>query len=634
MLYNYTADLCGFFLSILIGMVCFFNKTEQDNKTRYLSRLITINFLLCGTSTITAILNNHNSFGVLALFANYIYCYVCIHILIYVVLYIFSLIPGYFDKMQEYEKTTKITFITSEFVLLALVIVLYALKFEIPQIISYCKYWSYFNIGGTILSCSILLYILGSTKSHLQIRKSTLIIFPFLVCGGIFQFTHTNIKISGFLYALLVSFFYIFYHSKQLDIMSGGYLNSSFSEDFSKLLKKKKEFYVVTVVIANFDFLKKILKEEEINKQLSNALRVFNYANTKLKIYRESVDRVSFIIEKEHTTNIEEGINKMINLFLKQNDNFKDVSEILHFKTYFADCPDTIDNFRSFIKVRKAVYEQCEIDSVYRIKKEDISKILNEDELIGIFNDIFTKNDATDERIQVVYQPILDIETNQFKTMEALTRLKINGKLIFPDNFIHILEDNGLMHKYSLIVLQKICIFLNKIKDKDFDIDGVSLNISSDEFRMNSFESDIVNILQKYNIDPSYIRLELTESNDAATQAIIDERMTSMQAKGFKFYLDDFGTGYSNITKLATLKFDTIKIDKSIIWNSLSNEDIKQLLQDLTTFIRARNMDVLFEGVETQEMVELSDKVKYLQGYLYSKPITEEETIKFLENNN
>lgn len=634
MLYNYTADMCGLFLSVLVGMVCFFNKVENDNKVKYLSKMIIINFLLCGSSILTALLNNIGSFGEFALIVNYFYCYICIHILIYVILYVFNLLPEYIDKIFEIEKKLKCLFIASESILLGIVIIFYANKIEISQIIKYCKYWSYLNIGVTILLCSIILYVVGRKKAHTQVRRSTMIIFPFLVCGGVFQFTHTNIKISGFLYSLLFVFFYVFYHSKQLDVMSGGYLNNSFGEDFVKLIKKKTQFYVVTVVISNFDFLKKVLNEEEINKQLSNALKMFNNSNSKLKIYRESIDRVSFIIEKEHTENVESGIKKMISIFLNQNITFKDVSEMLHFKIYVVDCPDTIDSFRTFVKVRKNVYEKCEIDQYYRIVKDDVKKILNEDELLNIINDIFSKNDPMDNRIQVVYQPIFDIETNKFKTMEALTRLKIDDKTIFPDNFIPILEENGIMHKYSLLVLKKICIFLNKIKDKNFDIDGISLNISSDEFKMNSFESDIMNILEEYNIEPSYIRLELTESNDAATQAIIDERMTSMQAKGFKFYLDDFGTGYSNITKLAMLKFDTIKIDKSIIWNSLSNDDIKQLLRDLTTFIRARNMDVLFEGIETEEMVELSDKVKYLQGYLYSKPITENETIQFLENNN
>ena len=254
-----------------------------------------------------------------------------------------------------------------------------------------------------------------------------------------------------------------------------------------------------------------------------------------------------------------------------------------------------------------------------------------QENLLTIFEDIFTKNNPYDERIQVVYQPILDLDTNKFKTMEALTRLYIDGKTIYPDNFIPLLENNRLIHKYSLLVLEKICIFLNKIKNENFDLDGISVNFSSDEYAMLSFKEDIINILNKYDVDPSYIRLELTESNDVATQDIIANQMKEMQELGFKFYLDDFGTGYSNITKLALLKFDTIKIDKSIVWNSISNSDIKKLLIDLTTFIRAMDMDVLFEGIENEDMATLTNNVKYLQGYLYSKPIPEDSIIEFLK---
>ena len=109
--------------------------------------------------------------------------------------------------------------------------------------------------------------------------------------------------------------------------------------------------------------------------------------------------------------------------------------------------------------------------------------------------------------------------------------------------------------------------------------------------------------------------------------------MTKMQEAGFKFYLDDFGTGYSNLTKITYLKFDIIKVDKSLVWNSLDKENIKNLLIDLTSFINSSGMKVLYEGIETEDQVNISKDVKYLQGYLYSKPIPEKETIEFLKNN-
>ena len=217
--------------------------------------------------------------------------------------------------------------------------------------------------------------------------------------------------------------------------------------------------------------------------------------------------------------------------------------------------------------------------------------------------------------------------------MEALTRLKINNKMIYPDMFIPILEKNGYIHKYSLLILEKICLFIKELEKENIKIDGISMNFSPDEFKMNNFESDITQIMNKYQIPFDKVRIELTESTDYDNEKIICEKMTKMQEAGFKFYLDDFGTGYSNLTKITYLKFDIIKVDKSLVWNSLDKENIKNLLIDLTSFINSSGMKVLYEGIETEDQVNISKDVKYLQGYLYSKPIPEKETIEFLKNN-
>lgn len=633
-IYNYVGDICGILLTMLVGLVHFFNKSDRKNKTKYLEKLMSCNMILCISSVITALLNNIGINNEILLFANYIYIFVCIEILIYVLLYVAGLIPAYLKDFDKREKKIKRVYRLSELFLTVLMVIMYAWNIDIARIIAYCKFWSYFNIGGTILICSLILYVIDSKRIQNKVKQSTLIIFPFLFVGAIFQFTHTNIKFSGFLYSMLIFFFYLFYHGKQIDVVSGGYLNNSFREDFKKLIRANKEFYVITVQLTNYDFLKRYISRHQINNQIANAIRLMENENSKIKSFREDADKVSFLIEKEHTKGIMDGVSKMVHLFTNQHSTFEEFYDALHFKVFVAECPTVLDDFTNFTKVRSNVYDKCDINQIYMITEDDVKSIVDEHNLIEIFNDIFTKNNPLDERVQVVYQPIFDVDSNKFKTMEALTRLKIDGKLIFPDNFIYILENNGMIHKYSLLVLEKICIFLNKLEKEKIEIDGISINFSSEEFKMKSFEENILSIVNKYGINPNLIRIELTESSDDATQKILEEKMNSMRKLGFKFYLDDFGSGYSNITKLASLKFDTIKIDKSIVWDSLDNNDIRQLLVDLTTFIKAMDMDVLFEGVENEEMSKLTDNVKYLQGYLYSKPIAEEETLMFLKEKN
>lgn len=633
--YIYVGDICGFLLSILVFTMFKLNSKTDNLKTKYIYAFVIVNSLLCITSIITSLLNNNGIFNFSIVFMNYIYCFACIWILQYVILYVVALIPTYYNKMKKFEKQSLLIYGISEiFMTIGMLISHFYTKNDVNVTMNYCKFWSYFNIGSTILICLIIVFLKKNNGMHLKIIRNIGIIAPFLTIGAIIQFTNTHIKFSGFLYSMLIMFFYVFFHGKQIDVSTGGYDSFSLTDDAKALIRKRKEFYLVTIQFQDYEYIRKFIKEQDFNLQLSNVVRKIEEDNKNIRSYRESAEQMSFIIEADKTNGISQGVHRLMNMFKSDNETFKGIYSVMHFKVLILKFPDIIKTTKIISKIRKNCWQKCELDDLYVVTEDDVKIFDIENNFIGIFNDIFAKNDPADERIQVYYQPIYNKKTGKFNTMEALTRLYIDDKLIFPDQFIGVLESNGLIHKYSLLVLEKICIFLKEMESKNIDFDGVSINFSSEEFKMNDFEEHIISITNKYNVKPEHIRIELTESTDHASQKILEEKMISMQEKGFKFYLDDFGTGYSNISKLAYLKFDIVKIDRSIVWDSIKSEDIKKFLLDLTSFINSMNMEVLFEGIEDEEMSNISDDVKYLQGYLYSKPLPQKNIIPFLMEHN
>ena len=633
--YNYVGDACGLFLTILLLLIFYMNNNEENIRAKYMLKLIINNILICLGGILVSISNNYNISESVQLLISSFYFTACIYILSSVYLYLITLIPICL-------KCFKKNYIWVNTLYISIIVIMFIIGFITKEILNQPFYYV-ISLMKKIVFLAIFINLILGVSTVFIIRKNYIsrkiiyncaIIFPFLIIGTIIQFLFPSLKISGMVHALLILFIYVLFHCKSIDTVSGGLTDNAFIEDLKRYSNKNKKFYVVTVKLLEYEYLKKFLGKEELNVQIAEAIKQIDNKNKKIISYRESKDEVSFILEEKYTTNnIENSVKNMIRNFKENSEKYKNFYHVLHFKVIVAKCPDIIENGRDYISIRNEAYNKCDIDNIYVINEDDIKLFDSRNELLKEFNDIFNKNDARDERVLVYYQPIKDVENNTFATMEALTRLKINNKMIYPDMFIPILEKNGYIHKYSLLVLEKICLFIKELEKENIKIDGISMNFSPDEFKMNNFESDITQIMNKYQIPFNKVRIELTESTDYNNEKIIYEKMTKMQEAGFKFYLDDFGTGYSNLTKITHLKFDIIKVDKSLVWNSLDKENIKNLLIDLTSFINSSGMKVLYEGIETEDQVNISKDVKYLQGYLYSKPIPEKETIEFLKNN-
>ncbi|MQN00976.1 MAG: EAL domain-containing protein [Lachnospiraceae bacterium] len=149
-----------------------------------------------------------------------------------------------------------------------------------------------------------------------------------------------------------------------------------------------------------------------------------------------------------------------------------------------------------------------------------------------------------------------------------------------------------------------------------------------------SLPDDLISIAESYGVDLKYINFEVTETAAIPTE-MLRHLMTTLISHGATFSVDDFGTGYSNIIRLANMPFSIIKIDKSILWNYFKTRD--DLVPRIYEMLNIEGYNLVTEGVETDEMhLWLRDVAhcKYEQGYLYSKPIDEDNFKKYLSEHN
>jgi len=236
----------------------------------------------------------------------------------------------------------------------------------------------------------------------------------------------------------------------------------------------------------------------------------------------------------------------------------------------------------------------------------------------------------------VYYQPKFSLTAKRFISSEALVRWdsKKHG-LLTPNKFIPLAEAAGLIHEIDTYVFERVCQDLNEAKRKGRRIIPVSINFSLYEFYSNDFLNSIMNMLDKYQINPSYIEIEITEATSQANTFISISIIKKLKDRGVRVLMDDFGVGFSNIGNLRKIPFDAVKIDKSFIDDIATDMKSRDIVNFLIQLCKASDMEVIAEGVDNKDQVEILRRFKCdtIQGFYYSQALPVKEYEKFLLSN-
>jgi diguanylate cyclase (GGDEF)-like protein len=230
-------------------------------------------------------------------------------------------------------------------------------------------------------------------------------------------------------------------------------------------------------------------------------------------------------------------------------------------------------------------------------------------------------------------QPLFNTNTNELYGAEALMRFHTEEfGMVSPGEFIPILEETGLIVPVGKWMLCKSLELCNKIHQIAPDF-RISINISYIQVLKSNIITEILSAVADYDILPSMVIIELTESGLLAPDTRITKLCSRMKESGIHLALDDFGTGYSNFHYFNDLKPDIIKIDRTFTVKAVSNDYEFNLLSLMTSMAHSMNMKVCVEGIET---IDELNKMKiltpdYCQGYYFGKPCPFEEFVeKFL----
>jgi len=241
---------------------------------------------------------------------------------------------------------------------------------------------------------------------------------------------------------------------------------------------------------------------------------------------------------------------------------------------------------------------------------------------LGLLNDLRAAL-ARDE-FELHYQPIFDAKTCRPCSVEALVRWRhpVEG-LMFPDRFIPLAEETGLMEPLGEWILERACADAASWPD---DI-KVAINLSAVQFRTGKLFDVILCALVESGLPPERLEFEITESvlmKNTENNSVVLQQLKNI---GVSIVLDDFGTGYSSLSYLTMFPFDKIKIDKSFTRGLTNRADCAAIVASVLTLARGLDITVTAEGVETEQQCELlrAAGVQHLQGYLLARPMPRTE---------
>lgn len=233
------------------------------------------------------------------------------------------------------------------------------------------------------------------------------------------------------------------------------------------------------------------------------------------------------------------------------------------------------------------------------------------------------------------YQPIVDVVTGRIIKMEALIRWQNDTfGLIPPDSFIPLAEENGLIIPIGKWVLKQACLQNKYWQQNGFPWLKVSVNLSPKQFQEPNLVYKLLKILQKTNLKPSDLELEITETvtiqNGNAAKTILNK----LDSGGISLSMDDFGTGYSSLSYLKQFPFNTLKIDRFFVQNALNNPEDQAIIKAIVHLGKGLNISVVAEGIETEESKNFLQTLgcRYMQGYYFSRPVPAKEATTLLQN--
>ncbi|QQX82573.1 EAL domain-containing protein [Shewanella sp. KX20019] len=392
-----------------------------------------------------------------------------------------------------------------------------------------------------------------------------------------------------------------------------------------------------TLMVLDLDNFKKI--NDSLGHQVGDELLILVSERIKAavpnhtSIYRLGGDEFAILIDKNPEISVSAVIAKNVIHAFETAFQLSAEKVVVGVSIGIVLYPEDDQNEQALL--RKADIAMYHAKSGGGNRYQFYSESLNKNAIRQLEVENLIREGIKDDLFEVYYQPKVDLKSGQMAGMEALVRLNHpEHGLIPPNNFIPLAEENGLIVEIGDIVLKKACFAAQKWRSLGLFDGRVAVNLSSKQFALPDLQQRIESILRLTQLPAANLELEITEGTVIREPEKAIKVMQQLSKMGVSLALDDFGTGYSSLSYLKRFPIHTLKIDKAFVDDiDKSDRDLK-MVDSIITIAHNMGLSVVGEGVEDASQLSIlrALKCEEIQGYIYSKAVTESEFTTLLHN--
>lgn len=540
------------------------------------------------------------------------------------------------NKMSKASTISTVVLICAETVLLVTTpftkLIIY-----FDESMNYCHgpaFYVYPVIAFMLMIYGTVMFVNDRWKTN-RIQAVTMMLFAVLtISATIFQLFVPSQVVGNLIDALVMVMFLIIIQNPDdfTDKTADCYNYDAFFNSVESRLDQGKPFAIAAFRFDGLNYINGLFRVGERSAApKAIALRLMTGLQTSGVYHLGSCEFAMFTDEKHHFT--EQYLTERIMRMFSKPVEINGIKASLTPKICVVRYPDfasSAEDVRDAIEYTLRTSKKAE-GSVFVASQESIKAKKRELRILSAI-----KTNIVNQSFEMYYQPIYEPAERGFVSAEALIRMKDEELgFVSPEEFIPLAESNGMIIEIGDIAFRKVCEFMKSGEAQRLGVKYVEVNLSVLQCVQEQLSDHLMQMMEEYGIPPEQINFEITETAGLANYEALLKNMNSLIAHGVTFSMDDYGTGFSTANYLISLPMDIVKIDKSILWPAMENEEAFVILRHTVEMLKSLNKRIVVEGVETKDMAQLLIDMgcDYLQGYYYQKPVPADKYLEFLKEN-
>ena len=360
----------------------------------------------------------------------------------------------------------------------------------------------------------------------------------------------------------------------------------------------------------------------------SYAHRIYDFLDPETELVsRVAGDNFFALVQNFHIDDFVRFISDM-----KITEEHKGLPITVNLGAWVGLCPGTkLDRVIDLLDKSSFASDQAKKSrmSIVTFDQDDMDDAMYEKQISEMIPDAIKQKE-----IIPFYQPKVLLDDGSLYGCEALSRWLHDGLVIPPSDFIPVAENNGLITRLDLHILECVCRDIRGWLDQGLEPVRVSVNYSQKDFYSPTLIKDTLDILHRYELDGKYLEIEITESSFQRKYEALDDFVRAMHENGLKVSLDDFGTGYSSLNMIKRLDLDSVKLDRSFFDGLGSDGKGSVILHSVAAMINGLNTVTVAEGIETDDQLKMVYDIggRVVQGFYFDRPLVHDQFTERLKS--